>query len=77
MKKRLLIAGCIIAIGLILIASSITASILRDTLPLGSSLLGGIGVLLLIVGLLLLISEIFESLLTRGQTMLVDGLQAG
>ncbi|OFX17592.1 hypothetical protein A3K71_06010 [archaeon RBG_16_50_20] len=77
MKKRLLIAGCIIAIGLILIASSITASILRDTLPLGSSLLVGIGVLLLIVGLLLLISEIFESLLTRGQTMLVDGLQAG
>ena len=77
MKKRLLIAGCIIAIGLILIASSITASILRDTLPLGSSLLVDIGVLLLIVGLLLLISEIFESLLTRGQTMLVDGLQAG
>ena len=77
MKKRLLIAGCIIAIGLILIASSITASILLDTLPLGNSLLGGIGVLLLIVGFFLLISEIFESLLTRGQTMLVDGLQAG
>jgi hypothetical protein len=50
---------------------------LRDTLPLGNSLVGGIGVLLLIIGLIVLITEILESFLTRGQTMLVDGLQAG
>ena len=77
MRIRLLIASCILAIGVTLIVSSVIGSILRDMLPLGNSLVGGIGVLLLIIGLIVLITEILESFLTRGQTMLVDGLQAG
>ena len=77
MRIRLLITSCILAIGVTMIVSSVIASILRDALPLGNSLVGGIGVLLLIIGLIVLITEILESFLTRGQTMLVDGLQAG
>lgn len=77
MRRRLLIAGCILAAGLLSIASSLIASILHDSLPLGNSLVGGIGVLLVIVGLLVFITEIFEAFLTRSQTALVDGLQAG
>ena len=77
MRMRFLIASCILAIGVTLIVSSVIGSILRDTLPLGNSLVGGIGVLLLIIGLIVLITEILESFLSRGQTMLVDGLQAG
>jgi hypothetical protein len=37
----------------------------------------GVGVVLLIIGVLLLITELLENLLTKGQTALVDGLQAG
>ena len=77
MRMRFLIASCILAIGVTLIVSSVIGSILRDTLPLGNSLVGGIDVLLLIIGLIVLITEILESFLSRGQTMLVDGLQAG
>ena len=35
------------------------------------------GGLMLIVGLLLLITELMENWLSKGQTALVDGLQAG
>ena len=77
MRMRFLIASCILAIGVTLIVSSVIGSILRDTRPLGNSLVGGIGVLLLIIGLIVLITEILESFLSREQTMLVDGLQAG
>lgn len=77
MRKRHLIAGCVLIVGMIMISSSVIASIMHFTLPLGNPLFGGIGVLLLIAGLLVLITEILESLLTRGQTALVDGLQAG
>ena len=37
----------------------------------------GIGVLLLVLGLVLLIAELMEAWLSRGQRALVDGLQAG
>lgn len=43
MRIRLLIASCILAIGVTMIVSSVIASILRDALPLGNSLVGGIG----------------------------------
>ena len=77
MRKRLLIGGCILVIGLIMIAFSIIASISHLALPLANALVGGIGVLFLIVGLLVIIAEILESFLSRGQVALVDGLQAG
>lgn len=40
-------------------------------------LLAALGVLMLVVGAVLLITELMESWLTRGQSALVDGLQAG
>jgi predicted tellurium resistance membrane protein TerC len=72
MKKRLLIASLIFAIGLFLIAYSALAPIVQWNL-----LLLGAGIVLLIVGVLLIATELLESLLTRGQRALVDGLQAG
>ena len=60
-----------------MIASSLIASIAHLALPLANALVGAIGVLFLIVGLLVLIAEILESFLSRGQVALVDGLQAG
>jgi len=35
------------------------------------------GVVLVIVGILIFIADLFETLLSHGQTALVDGLQAG
>ena len=77
MRKRLLTGGCILVIGLIMIASSIIASISHLALPLANALVGGIGVVFLIVGFLVFIAETLESFLSRGQVALVDGLQAG
>jgi hypothetical protein len=36
-----------------------------------------VGIVLIIVGLVLLVTEIMETWLTQGQSALVDGLQAG
>jgi len=77
MKKRLMIASSILAIGLFLIAYSALAPIAQWPPPTENLLLLGAGIVLLIVGVLLVVTELLESLLTRGQRALVDGLQAG
>jgi predicted membrane channel-forming protein YqfA (hemolysin III family) len=77
MRKRLVIASCVFFIGLILTASFAIASMIHVALPVSNSLVAGVGVVLLIIGVLVFVTEVFESLLTRGQTALVDGLQAG
>ena len=40
-------------------------------------ILAAVGALMLVIGLLLLITEFMENWLSKGQTALVDGLQAG
>jgi hypothetical protein len=77
MRKRLLVASAAIIIGLFLIAYSLTGSLSIWALPIGNALSAGVGIILILVGIVLLLTEVLESFLTRGQKALVDGLQAG
>ena len=64
-------------VGLLLITFSIFSSVTHTERFLDPIFLGVIGVVALVVGLFLLMTDLFESWLSRGQTALVDGLQAG
>jgi hypothetical protein len=66
-----------IALGLALMGISIGSMLAHFSLFLGIPVMGAAGAILLIVGLLLLVTELMESWLSKGQTALVDGLQAG
>lgn len=66
-----------IILGFLLVGFSIWSYVSRSSSALGVSLIGGVGAVLLGVGLLLLITELMEVWMSRGQTALVDGLQAG
>ena len=66
-----------IVLGILLVAVSIGSMVVRYTSSLNLTLLGGLGALVLVIGALLLITELLETWLSRGQTALVDGLQAG
>lgn len=65
-----------IVIGILLVAFSVRSFLVHST-SLGTSVTGAIGAVLLAVGVLLLITELMVSWIGRGQTALVDGLQAG
>jgi hypothetical protein len=59
-------------------AAVVSALALMVNSPTLSWLLGVVGgVILILVGLALLVTELMERWLTRGQRALVDGLQAG
>lgn len=66
-----------IILGILLVGFSIWSYVSRSLSTLSVSLIGGVGTVLLGVGLLLLITELMEVWMSRGQTALVDGLQAG
>lgn len=66
-----------IGLGIVFIALSIGSMIAHYTPSLNPTILSVLGALLLVIGLLLLITELMETWLSRGQTALVDGLQAG
>ena len=76
MKAHMVIALVLIFTGIILAIVSLlsmigSAPMLSWILPLA------VGVLLCVVGFVLLITELLETWLSRGQKALVDGLQAG
>ena len=76
MKARKAIALMMILAGVFLLAVSVvsmaaTVWMLNWLVPLA------IGVVLCVAGLVLLIMELLETWLSRGQRALVDGLQAG
>jgi len=64
-------------LGLILIAAALSVGFLHYALPVGISWLIVLAVLLLVIGLIVLITELLEKWLSNSQTALVDGLQAG
>jgi hypothetical protein len=64
------------ALGISLIALAIGSMLIHYTAYASVPILAA-GALMLIVGLLLLITELMENWLSTGQTVLVDGLQAG
>ncbi len=64
-------------LGVVLIAFSIGSMLANFSPFLSIPALGAAGAIMFVVGLLLLITELMESWLSKGQTALVDGLQAG
>ena len=77
MRRRGKTALMVMALGIALIAIAV-GSMLMHLMPFpGIPLIGVVGVVLLGVGLLLLVTELVENWLSKGQAALVDGLQAG
>ncbi len=66
-----------IVLGFALIGFSIGSMLTHSPSLLSIPGLIAAGAVLLVVGLLLLVTELLERWLTKGQTALVDGLQAG
>jgi len=77
LRPRATLAITMIILGILLVSFSIWSYVSRSLSALSVSLIGGVGTVLLGVGLLLLITELMEVWMSRGQTALVDGLQAG
>jgi len=76
LKARVVIAVILIFTGIVL--SSISAwSIVQGASLLAWLMPLAVGTLLCLAGLVLLITELLEAWLSRGQKALVDGLQAG
>jgi hypothetical protein len=64
-------------LGVVLIGFSLVSMLAHYSPYPSFPLLVVAGAVLLVIGLLLLITELMETWLSRGQTALVDGLQAG
>jgi len=77
MRSRRLLGLALTGLGLVLAAASLSSVILHYALPIGSGWLAVLAVLLLVIGLIVLITELLERWLSRSQSALVDGLQAG
>lgn len=70
------IAAVVILVGLLLLVDSVL-SIVSHSRMVNWILPLAIGSLLFVAGFVLLITELMETWLSRGQRALVDGLQAG
>jgi hypothetical protein len=77
MRARRLVGLSLTGLGLVMVAAAVSAGILHYALPIGPGWLAVLAVLLLVIGLILLITELLEGWLSRSQAALVDGLQAG
>jgi hypothetical protein len=66
-----------VILGFVLVITSVSAVVFRYSLTAGNGLVAIVGVLFLVVGLVILITEIVEGWLSCSQSALVDGLQAG
>ncbi len=77
MKVRKAAAIIVIFIGLMTCVAGLVSWIVGAHFPLNLTVTIILGVVLLMVGVLVIITEMFESWLNRGQAAIVDGLQAG
>jgi len=77
MQTRKTLGLCLTILGLVLVVASLSAVFLHYSIPGSNGLAGIVGALILIIGLIILITEMLERLLSRSQSALVDGLQAG
>lgn len=74
---RKMVSVILVLLGLVILIGNLVSWIVGIHFPLNSTLEMILGVLLLLVGVLIFITEMFESWLSHGQAALVDGLQAG
>jgi zinc transporter ZupT len=77
LRPRSILAIAMMVLGILLAVFSIGFYLFHISSALNLALFGVVGAVLLVVGLLLLITELIETWMSRGQTALVDGLQAG
>ena len=77
MRTRGIVALGLMTLGIVLIAFAIVSMLTHYGLFANVLALGAAGALLLVIGVLLLITELMADWLSKGQTALVDGLQAG
>jgi ABC-type transport system involved in cytochrome c biogenesis permease subunit len=77
MKVRKVVYVILVFLGLVILIGNLVSWIVGTHFPLNSTLEMILGVLLLLVGVLIFITERFESWLSHSQAALVDGLQAG
>ena len=77
MRRRRLIGLILTTLGLVLFATSLSAAVLRYDLRISRGVVAAISILFLVLGVVVLIVDILEVWLSRGQAALVDGLQAG
>ncbi|MGP8069762.1 MAG: hypothetical protein ACLP5V_07710 [Candidatus Bathyarchaeia archaeon] len=76
MRSRGTAAIFLIVVGVSLVASA-AILIMSHAPTLTWIILAAIGSILLLIGVVLFIMELLETWLSRGQRVLVDGLQAG
>lgn len=76
MRNRVVIAVTLMAVGIVtMVGSALSLAVYSAGLE---SIFGiVVGAVLILVGLVLLVTELMETWLNRGQSALVDGLQAG
>ena len=60
-----------------MLATGLGSWLLGMTLPVNPTTIVILGAAALVVGLIMFVTELFESWLSHGQSALVDGLQAG
>lgn len=75
MRTRKLLGLCLMILGLVLVAASLSAALFHYALPLSNGLVAALAVLFLVVGPIVLSTEILKGWLSRSQAALVDGLQ--
>ena len=76
MRPRKLLGLCLTTLGPAIVAVPEGSAVFHVVLPVNSILVVALAVLFLLAGLIVLVTELFEMWLNRGQAALVDGLQA-
>ncbi len=76
MRTRKLLGLFLTTLGSILLAASLSAAVLHYYLRIDSGVVAAIGILFVVLGVVVLNTDILKVWLSRGQAALVDGLQA-
>ncbi|HYW01870.1 MAG TPA: hypothetical protein VE862_10390 [Candidatus Acidoferrum sp.] len=77
MKKRRGVSGILFVLGVVLVMWGVFQWLFSSVFTFDDTVLMMCGAVLVVVGILILIADLFEAFLSHGQTALVDGLQAG
>ena len=77
MRHRKIIAVILLLVGLLMFVAGVASWLLGLLLPINSTVMIICGIALSAAGLIIFITDLFEAWLSRGQSALVDGLQAG
>jgi len=77
LKKRRGLSGVLCGLGVVLVVWGVFQWLFSSAVTFDDTVLMVCGAVLVIVGILMFLADLFETFLSHGQTALVDGLQAG